>query len=89
MFFRMFFVLNRVRVSNPQRLTDHPDHPFLNIGQLLPSPVSSERVCKSAGLQVCKSAGLQVCGLQVCSLRLSHTGTINQSWAIWEYLIDT
>ena len=61
MFFRMFFVLNRVRVSNPQRLTDHPDHPFLNIGQLLPSPVSSERVYKSASLQVCRSA---VCGLR-------------------------
>ena len=46
-----------------------------------PLPVSSERVCKSASLQVCKSASLQVCrsaslqvcGLQVCSLRLSHT----------------
>ena len=46
-----------------------------------PLPVSSERVCKSASLQVCKSASLRVCrsaslqvwGLQVCSLRLSHT----------------
>ena len=38
-------------------------------GAIIPPPPREFRTC----LQVCKSASLQVCGLQVCSLRLSHT----------------
>ena len=93
MFFRMFFVLNRVSVSNSQRLTDHPDHLYLNIGQLLPSPVSSERVCKSASLQVCRSAGLRsaVCSLRSASLQsafVAHRSLCHQNESGWRTRYD-
>ena len=75
----MFFVLNRVSVSNPQRLTDYPDHLYLNIGQLPPSPVSSERVFKSAGLLVCRSAGLRSASLQSAFVAHRFLGNQNKN----------